>query len=119
MQKWRKFHLQELKIAVNNSCCTPRANAMRNDPVHLTVISAAAAALLLFPRFCNQTLFDMCFLLVEYVLYTLYTLFSCGVVFVKTMSNATKQIWIMVMVHEYFQVYILLGHFYSNITRSF
>ena len=73
MQKWRKFHLQELKIAVNNSCCTPRANAMRNDPVHLTVISAAAAALLLFPRFCNQTLFDMCFLLVEYVLYTLYT----------------------------------------------
>ena len=51
----------------------PRANAMRNDPVHLTVISAAAAALLLFPRFCNQTLFDMCFLLVEYVLYTLYT----------------------------------------------
>ena len=73
MQKWRKFHLQELKIAVNNSCRTPRANAMRNDPVHLTVISAAAAALLLFPRFCNQTLFDMCFLLVEYVLYTLYT----------------------------------------------
>ena len=64
MQKWRKFHLQELKIAVNNSCRTPRANAMRNDPVHLTVISAAAAALLLFPRFCNQTLFDMCFLLV-------------------------------------------------------
>ena len=39
---------------------------------HLTG-GAIAGALLLFPRFCNQTLFDMCFLLVEYVLYTLYT----------------------------------------------